>query len=121
MRVDTDGDPVAQESIVPAHSWSVLPSTGLLWVCLAVVVMYLTREGIYKFCTDLVIFDREREDHLYVGVWELRGDARLTGLGRDPLGTVRLAILLDTFHRLADDLRYPGVFHCWTTNGRSRC
>lgn len=22
--------------------------------------------GIYKFCTDLVIFDREREDRLYV-------------------------------------------------------
>ena len=22
--------------------------------------------GIYKFCTDLVVFDREREDNLYV-------------------------------------------------------
>jgi hypothetical protein len=72
MRVDTDGDSVAQEFIVPAYSWSVLPPTGLLWVCLAVGLLFLTREGIYKFCTDLVIFDREREDHLYVGVWGLR-------------------------------------------------
>lgn len=28
----------------------------------------LTRAGIYKFCTDLIVFDREREDNLYVGI-----------------------------------------------------